>query len=119
LRVGRRVGQYIEGLAFSPDGNFLAVIPQNGSNLATNHPFYNDHGLLIVFAVKERQPAMSALPLRADINQCKWDGRSGPIGEMGYALALNGVLHSQQWSLYAPPSSAGCSLILSETEEAV
>jgi DNA-binding beta-propeller fold protein YncE len=46
------VGQYLEGLAFSPDGNFLAVIPQNGSNLPTNHPFYNDHGLLVVFAVK-------------------------------------------------------------------
>ena len=46
------VGQYVEGLAFSPDGNFLAVIPQNGSNLATTHPFYNDHGLLIVFAVE-------------------------------------------------------------------
>jgi DNA-binding beta-propeller fold protein YncE len=45
-------GQYVEGLAFSPDGNFLAVIPQNGSNLPTNHPFYNDHGLLVVFAVK-------------------------------------------------------------------
>ena len=28
------VGQYVEGLAFSDDGNYLAVIPQNGSNLA-------------------------------------------------------------------------------------
>jgi DNA-binding beta-propeller fold protein YncE len=46
------VGQYVEGLAFSPDGNFLAVIPQNGSNLAKEHPFYNDHGLVVVFAVK-------------------------------------------------------------------
>lgn len=46
------VGQYVEGLAFSPDGKYLAVIPQNGSNLAPNHPFYNDHGLLVVFAVK-------------------------------------------------------------------
>jgi sugar lactone lactonase YvrE len=45
-------GQYVESLAFSPDGNFLAVIPQNGSNLPTNHPFYNDYGLLVVFAVK-------------------------------------------------------------------
>jgi DNA-binding beta-propeller fold protein YncE len=46
------VGQYVEGLAFSPDGNFLAVIPQNGSNLAPSHPFYNKDGLLVVFAVK-------------------------------------------------------------------
>ena len=45
------VGQYIEGLAFSDDGNYLAVIPQNGSNLAPSHPFYNDHGLLVVFGV--------------------------------------------------------------------
>jgi len=46
------VGQYVEGLAFSNDGNYLAVIPQNGSNLAPTHPFYNDHGLLVVFSVK-------------------------------------------------------------------
>jgi DNA-binding beta-propeller fold protein YncE len=46
------VGQYVEGLAFSPDGNFLAVIPQNGSNLPKEHPFYNEQGLLVVFAVK-------------------------------------------------------------------
>jgi len=46
------VGQYIEGLAFSNDGNYLAVIPQNGSNLAPTHPFYNDHGLLVVFSVE-------------------------------------------------------------------
>lgn len=45
------VGQYVEGLAFSNDGNYLAVIPQNGSNLAPNHPFYNDYGLLVVFSV--------------------------------------------------------------------
>src|ERR1700720_2699541 len=45
------VGQYVEGLAFSDDGNYLAVIPQNGSNLAQSHPFYNDHGLLVVFSV--------------------------------------------------------------------
>lgn len=46
------VGQYVEGLAFSDDGNFLAVIAQNGSSLAPSHPFYSDHGLLVVFAVK-------------------------------------------------------------------
>jgi DNA-binding beta-propeller fold protein YncE len=46
------VGQYVEGVAFSDDGNFLAVIAQNGSSLAPSHPFYNDHGLLVVFSVK-------------------------------------------------------------------
>jgi DNA-binding beta-propeller fold protein YncE len=45
------VGQYVEGLAFSDDGDFLAVIAQNGSSLASSHPFYNDHGLLVVFRV--------------------------------------------------------------------
>jgi DNA-binding beta-propeller fold protein YncE len=45
------VGQYIEGLAFSSDGNFVAVIAQNGSSRAPNDPFYNDHGLLVVFSV--------------------------------------------------------------------
>ena len=45
------VGQYVEGLAFSNDGNYLAVIPQNGSTLAPTHPFYNVHGLLVVFSV--------------------------------------------------------------------
>ena len=45
------VGQYVEGIAFSNDGNFLAVIAQNGSSLAPSHPFYNDHGLLVVFSV--------------------------------------------------------------------
>jgi DNA-binding beta-propeller fold protein YncE len=43
------VGQYVEGLAFSDDGNYLAVIAQNGSSLAPTHPFYNDDGLLVVF----------------------------------------------------------------------
>jgi hypothetical protein len=42
------VGQYVESVAFLSDGNYLAVIPQNGSNIAPSHPFYNDHGLLVV-----------------------------------------------------------------------
>jgi len=45
------VGQYVEGLAFSDDGNFLAVISQNGSSVAPSHSFYNDYGLLVVFRV--------------------------------------------------------------------
>ena len=45
------VGQYVEGLAFSDDGNFRAVISQNGSSVAPSHPFYNDYGLLVVFRV--------------------------------------------------------------------
>jgi DNA-binding beta-propeller fold protein YncE len=45
------VGQYVEGLAFSNDGNFVAVIAQNGSSRAPDDPFYIDHGLLVVFSV--------------------------------------------------------------------
>jgi DNA-binding beta-propeller fold protein YncE len=45
------VGQYVEGLAFSPDGDYLAVIAQNGSSVAPTHPFYNDHGLVVVLRV--------------------------------------------------------------------
>lgn len=61
------VGQYIEGLAFSNDGNYLAVIPQNGSNLAPSHPFYNEHGLLIVFSVNG-----TALTKVAEVNIGQW-----------------------------------------------
>jgi len=45
------VGQYLEGLAFSDDGNYLAILAQNGSSIAENHPFYNDHSLVVVFSV--------------------------------------------------------------------
>jgi DNA-binding beta-propeller fold protein YncE len=45
------VGQYVEGVAFSPDGNYLAVIAQNGSSVAPAHPFFNDNGLVVVFRV--------------------------------------------------------------------
>ena len=45
------VGQIVEGLAFSNDGNYIAVTAQDGSGRAPNHPFYNDNGLLVVFSV--------------------------------------------------------------------
>jgi DNA-binding beta-propeller fold protein YncE len=45
------VGQSVEGLAFSDDGSYVAVTAQNGSNRAPDHPFYNDHSLLVVFSV--------------------------------------------------------------------
>jgi DNA-binding beta-propeller fold protein YncE len=61
------VGQYVEDLAFSDDGKYLAVIPQNGSNLAPSHPFYNDHGLLVVFSVKG-----TTLTKVAEVNIGKW-----------------------------------------------
>jgi WD40 repeat protein len=45
------VGQIVEGLAFSNDGNYIALTAQDGSARAPNHPFYNDKGLLVVFSV--------------------------------------------------------------------
>jgi DNA-binding beta-propeller fold protein YncE len=46
------VGQTPEGLAMSPKGDFIAVTAMNGSNKAKSSPFYNDNGLLKVFAVQ-------------------------------------------------------------------
>ncbi len=43
------VGQSVEGLGFSADGNYLAVTAQDGSNRAPAHPFHNANGLLVVF----------------------------------------------------------------------
>ena len=45
------VGQIVEGLAFSNDGNYVALTAQDGSARAPNHPFYNDNGLVVVFSV--------------------------------------------------------------------
>jgi len=46
------VGQIVEGLAFSNDGNYVALTAQNGSARAPNLPFYNDNSLVVVFSVK-------------------------------------------------------------------
>jgi DNA-binding beta-propeller fold protein YncE len=45
------VGQIVEGLAFSNDGNYVALTAQDGSARAPSHPFYNDNGLVVVFSV--------------------------------------------------------------------
>jgi len=45
------VGQIVEDLAFSDDGNYVAVTAQDGSARAPSHPFYNDNGLVVVFSV--------------------------------------------------------------------
>ena len=45
------VGQIVEDLAFSNDGNYVAVTAQDGSTRAPSHPFYNDNGLVVVFSV--------------------------------------------------------------------
>jgi DNA-binding beta-propeller fold protein YncE len=43
------VGQTPEGLKMSPGGRYVAVTAMNGSNKAKNSPFFNDHGLVVVF----------------------------------------------------------------------
>ena len=45
------VGQVVEGVAFSSDGNHVAVTAQHGSGRAPDHPFYNDAGIVVVFRV--------------------------------------------------------------------
>jgi DNA-binding beta-propeller fold protein YncE len=43
------VGQTPEGLKMSSDGRFVAVTAMNGSNKPKNSPFFNDHGLVVVY----------------------------------------------------------------------
>lgn len=45
------VGQIVEGLSFSDDGNYVALTAQDGSARPSNHPFYNENGLVVVFRV--------------------------------------------------------------------
>jgi DNA-binding beta-propeller fold protein YncE len=45
------VGLIPEGIALSPDGQYLAVMVMNGSNLATTSPFFRDYGLLKILRV--------------------------------------------------------------------
>jgi DNA-binding beta-propeller fold protein YncE len=45
------VGQSVEGVAFSADGNYVAVSAQNGSNRPPSNPFYNANGLVVVFHI--------------------------------------------------------------------
>ena len=46
------VGQTAEGIGISPDGRFVAVTVMNGSNQPAASPFFNDHGLLRIFALR-------------------------------------------------------------------
>src|SRR6266545_1286108 len=45
------VGQSPEGVAMSADGKFVAVTVMNGSNRPKSSPFFNDYGLLKIFAI--------------------------------------------------------------------
>ena len=45
-------GQTPEGVRISPDGKYLAVTVANGSNKPKSSPFFNDNGLVKIFAIK-------------------------------------------------------------------
>lgn len=62
------VGQIVEGLAFSNDGNYVALTAQDGSARAPNHPFYNDNGLVVIFSVNGAN-----LTKVAETRVAKWD----------------------------------------------
>jgi DNA-binding beta-propeller fold protein YncE len=45
------VGQTPEHLKISPDGKFIAVTVQNGTNKPKSSPFYNDNSLAVILAI--------------------------------------------------------------------
>jgi DNA-binding beta-propeller fold protein YncE len=54
------VEQIPEGAAMSPDGNFVAVTMQNGSNKAPSNPSYHKNSVLKIFSVKGNKLALVA-----------------------------------------------------------
>lgn len=54
------VEQTPEGITYSPDGRYVAVVAMNGSNKAKESPFFTDAGKLIVYRVDGNQLARSA-----------------------------------------------------------
>jgi DNA-binding beta-propeller fold protein YncE len=61
------VGQTPEGIKFSPDGKYVAVAVMNGTNKPKSSPFYNDSGILQVYARNGLQ-----LTKAAEIPVGKW-----------------------------------------------
>ena len=54
------VGQTPEGIAMSPDGNWVAVAVMNGSNKPIASPFYNAFGLLRLYRVAGKKLVYSS-----------------------------------------------------------
>ena len=54
------VGPVAEGLAVSPDGQYVAVTVMNGSNAAKGSPFFNDYGWLRVYSLNKAAMALVA-----------------------------------------------------------
>jgi hypothetical protein len=60
------VGQTPEAIAFSPDGQWCAIVLLNGSNKASSSPFYNPAGKLVLFRVEGTELIkMSSAPIGA------------------------------------------------------
>lgn len=55
------VEQTPEGVTMSPNGAFVAVVMQNGSNKPVGHPNYHEHSVLKIFAVKGTKLTLAAL----------------------------------------------------------
>ena len=49
------VGQTPEGVSLSPDGRFAAATVMNGSNKPKASPFFNDHGLVRIYAINNKK----------------------------------------------------------------
>ncbi len=54
------VGQTPEGIAMSPDGNYIAVTAMNGSNKPANSPFHNPLGLLKLYKVDGKKAVFTS-----------------------------------------------------------
>jgi DNA-binding beta-propeller fold protein YncE len=54
------VGQIPEGATMSPNGAYVAVTVQNGSNRPKTHPSYNDHGLLMIYRIDGTRLTLAA-----------------------------------------------------------
>ena len=54
------VAQTPEGISYSPDGRYVAVVSMNGSNKAKESPFYADAGKLVIYRVDGNQLSRAA-----------------------------------------------------------
>lgn len=63
-----------EGIAISPDGNFVAVALQNGAHLARSSPWYHERGILKVYRLSGTTLSLAA---------------EAPIGRWSQGLAWN------------------------------
>ena len=74
------VGVTPEAMKISPDGRFVAVTVMNGTNAAPGSPFYNDNGILQVWARTGTQLSKSGeLPIGKWCQGVVWSANSKPL----------------------------------------